>query len=293
MQAGADTAFAIVVTLGVVLAVIVLPAYLFVRSINTWVDQKLDRLRVERRLPSRRPARRGLGVWVALLMVMGFILVLSQFTPTDAGAPARPRGHLPLFFGGLIFSGLVGWHLFHWARNRDPVLAEAATLVAAGDSDGAIRLLAEAMEQCPTASRANQLGVLCLGKHDWSGASKWLHEAEVLGLAGWVLRNNLCVALRGLGRLDDALDLIRPRAEDPRATLVEVVNYAHVLIELGRLDTAWDQIRRAEDQLATRRTGIPGAEKTLREMLDGCRNEYEKHVAAMKNGPAPTLDEFA
>jgi tetratricopeptide (TPR) repeat protein len=194
--------------------------------------------------PVKKPAKSTTPayVWIFLIAIVALITYLIAPRHPKAGPPLQ--SNIWLAVGGLGFAALflilvVGLFLLNYFRYRDVVCVRALKRAKEGNLEGAIRDVREAIDvQGETSQRLNCLGILHIDKGDYQEALKLFSMAADLGssIHRQVAVVNQALALRKLGRPDEALPLIEEvRAELPQDFVV-LCNHCLTLAELGRMD---------------------------------------------------------
>jgi tetratricopeptide (TPR) repeat protein len=228
---------------------------------------------------SKEAGPRMSRAWAAFaLAVIAFAVIAAVIAsrPGPIGAAVN-RAMLYLAFAPLVLLALLlVLILVQWLKFRDPYANRAFVRAGEGDIDGAIRELVEVVEiRGQTGHRANALGVLTLQKGEYAKSLEWFGEAERLGYNAKVCRANRAVALRKMGRAEEAVelfqDLVSDASDDP--TLAGL--YCLALADVGRFNEARDQLLRAEalpqvvGQNRAHRTGFEKLIAECREKLGG------------------------
>jgi hypothetical protein len=189
--------------------------------------------------------------WICLLLIVVVGVITNLTMPRrggggPVGAPPLLRITLmPIGVGIVVLAGLI---LVRWLRNRDPVSIRAFRRAEEGDLNGAIRELREAIEiHGPTAVRLNNLGCLLTKQESHAESLEVFFEAERLGGRHLpIFRANQALALRKLGRPEEALPIIEEvRERLPRESVI-ACHHCLILADLGRFDVARAQLRAAE-----------------------------------------------
>ena len=229
-------------------------------------------------------------VFMTIVLIAGALAVAFAVASEWAGR-GRAADALILRFAVmlpiLLFVVLGGMVLVLWLRHRDPIASHALSRAGEGDVDGAIRdLLDEAALKGQTAHRANALGTLYLEKEEYREALGRFDEAERLGYDRTVCRANRANALRKMGRVAEAAALFEELCAEKPDEPVLAGMYCLALADLGRMEEAREQLRRAElppSTVVLGRAHREGVEKMLRE----CRERVGEQI------PKPEgVDEF-
>jgi tetratricopeptide (TPR) repeat protein len=194
------------------------------------------------RRPSQTTDQRIFYVVIALMVVAIFFL-----QPRMATALGRTKGNLILW--GTLF--VVCWVvvLIRMRMQRDAVAIVAAKRANAGDVDGAIAMLQQAVHEQPTAIRAAALGGVLAQAQRYEEAADALARAEELDPR--ILANSVGRALMmaKAGHAAAALAHIEAtRTAWPQDGGLALAA-AHLLLELGRHDEAREQLRQGEELL--------------------------------------------
>ncbi len=147
----------------------------------------------------------------------------------------------------LLVLGLIVLLLVYqgWKGRADH---EAVRLVQAGDTEGAIRDVQQQIDDLgPSPERCNRLGVLLGTQHQYEAALRWLDQAIQLdGGRNPVYQANHAMMLAGLGRKEEAAQLLDNLAIQQPNDFRLACNCAIVNADAGRMDTARSQLARAE-----------------------------------------------
>lgn len=178
------------------------------------------------------------------------VLLLSPLQSMLRGLDHGPPAWMDIAIAVEILA-LVAFliHAFSVARRRLTPEYRITRRAAGGDVDGAIGEMLELIESSgATGPRSNGLGLLYLERGMYGKALKMFAEAEKL-LPSPICRLNQAVALRRLGRFDEAEAILRRLCEHhPRDSHYRVC-LAAALIERGRLAEARDELLAAESLL--------------------------------------------
>jgi tetratricopeptide (TPR) repeat protein len=278
-----------------------------------WLVERRAKKRIRQekmggRLPARRspatPASKASPIlWATHILFWVLLPVLAWFVTATAVrllTPPAARSYLPPH---PPFSQAIRWNLNWWllwaaiavvgwvlirlgdALTRwlaDPALSRAEELVKAGNFDGAVRALREAIDaDGPSVSRWNALAEVLMKQERWSEALKVSLDIE----EEWSLdrgnRRRKALALCKLGLPEVALSQLNRSKATTGQRLAEVCAYCQALVTLGLFDRAWDQLRRAEVMYG--RGTIPESElPQFREQIDACRARLAEHFADEK-----------
>jgi Tetratricopeptide repeat len=183
--------------------------------------------------------------WVWIFVVAVIAIVTFLVAPRRKNAPPLPRPGFPIWaFLPPTFFMVV---LFYWMRSRDPISSRAKLCSDAGDLDGAIEILREAIEVGKiTAERANNLGLLYHQKKEPEQALKMFLDAAKLGADSPIYLANQAAALHDLGRYEDAAAILDDVCQKNPKNWGFAYSYGRVLISLRHFDEARVQIERAE-----------------------------------------------
>ena len=274
------------------------------------VDRRAKKRIRQEKTTGRLPARRTPGAPISLPPVQtATLLALWAFAPVIlwlftttmvrllTPPPARRyleplptfsqalRGNLTLWLLWACFAFLawvaarLGPRLIR--RLSDPVLSRAEELRKAGDLDGAVREVREAISaNGPSIARWNALAEILMIQERWSEALKVSLDIEDRRRLHSQNRHRKALALWKLGLPEVALSEFH-RANTTAGRLADVCSHCQALIDLGLFDRAWDQLRRAEIMYG--RGMISKAEAPhLREQIDACRARLAEHFADKK-----------
>lgn len=206
------------------------------------------------------------GLWVLAATVLPLL------------TPAPARIYLPPLptFSHAVRSNLYWWlfwaglALLVWVAERvrdhltrrfaDPILSRAEVLRKAGDLDGAVRALRDAIDADGfSLGRYQALADTLMTQERWPEALKISLDIEDRYRLNLENRRRKALVLCNLGLPEVALsEFKRPNATTPRR-LTDACSYCLALFDLGLYDRAWDQLRRAEIMYG--RVMIPKAEE--------------------------------
>ncbi len=307
--------------LGLLAAIVLVFASAFA---GLWLIERRARRRVQQekrtgRLPSRRSPIRPVPPNPVLIATA---LVLVAFAPVVlwAGSTALYRLIAPpeawedlrnptfrqslrttltwwLILAGLAF---LGWVLtclvlrvFDWLEKRfeDLAVSRAADLVKAGQVDEAIAILRQTIDaDGPSSKRLNVLAACLMDRERWAEALQVSLEIEDRSPLVQDNRRRKFLAICHLGRPEvAAAQFFKGSAgQGAGGRIVDICSYCEMLIELGLIDRAWDQLRSAEVLFG--RGTIPEADRPrFRKEIDACRTRLAEHFADEKPSP---LDEL-
>jgi tetratricopeptide (TPR) repeat protein len=277
--------------------------------VGIWLVDRRAKKRIEQekmsgRLPARRlhsPPQAMSPVLTTALVAFGVFapVVLWFFAGTFIRllTPPAARGYLaplPTFSEALRWN--LNWWLFWagvaflaWVAARlgdrlmkglaDPAVSRAEELIKAGELDGAIGELREAIDaDGPSVARWNTLANALVKQERWAEVlevSLDIGDRRRLDIEN---RRRKALALCKLGLPEVGLsELNRVDATSSRR-LAEICSYCQALSDLGLFDRAWDQLRGAE--VLYGRGTIPEAEgPQLRKQIDLCRARLTGHFA--------------
>ncbi len=288
-----DDRMGIAVTLILVLGVIVVPVCILARLIVRGLESRSRPRDRAAGLPRREPAAATGNLMMVLVLVFFFagVFFFLPRKPKHPGAPP-PRAASAVPYLNYLLAAVGGSAcllIFLGIRNHDPVLSQSLKQFQAGDRDGAILTLRNAIDVRPTAIRANNLAVFLMAKENWIDAHKVLLLAKDLGLREDLYRTNLAWTLRSLGRPQDALAALEPHVLTNRAPLIEVCIYCETLLDLNRTQDALEQIGRAEKLFKTIPTGGAEQARRARSSIDALRDRFEQRSSKK---PSVTVDEL-
>ncbi len=294
--------------------------------LGLWLIQRRARRRVQQekrtgRLPSRRSPIRPVPPNPVLIATA---LVLLAFAPVVLWAGETALGWLivppeawedlriPTFrqslrstldwwliLAGIGFlGGFGGWvcsRVVQWLEKRfeDRAVSRSAELVKAGQLDEAIATLRQAIDaDGPSSTRLDHLAACLMDRERWAEALQVSLEIEdryplVLVQAN---RRRKFLAICHLGRPEVAAAQFFKGSSGnwPGGRIVDLCSYCQMLIDLGLIDRAWDQLRSAE--VLYGRGTIQEAERPrFRKEIDACRTRLAEHFADEKPDP---LDEL-
>jgi tetratricopeptide (TPR) repeat protein len=183
--------------------------------------------------------------------------------------------YFPFVAGGLLVFLLLVLALL--ILRRDRTLRRAVKLSQQGQSDQAIAIVRQRIaEKGETGERLNVLGVLLITRPEpspqqYQEALDLFDRAERLGGEAKALTlNNQAMALRKLGRIDEALAKLKLACAKQPRNFTWAVNQADLLAELGRVDEAHDELDRAEALIDLM---PPVGTKPWREQVDAVRRK--------------------
>jgi energy-coupling factor transporter transmembrane protein EcfT len=221
--------------------------------------------------------------WLVVIGLTGFIIVTARI-------PGATRWLLVLFIAApvVLVATIVG---VAWWRVYDAAVNRAMRRSRDGDLEGAIGELRDLIEDRGfTASRANALGLLLCEKSECAEAEILFRKVLAQRPKDLFVKANLGFTLWKQGRLEDAELVLREVASHENVHVVAHCNFCQLLLDLGRLDEAAEELTRAEHSL---RTAI--LQRTAKERLDSqlreCRVRLEG-LAGTKIDPAD-LDDLA
>jgi tetratricopeptide (TPR) repeat protein len=237
--------------------------------LGIWGFLKVNRSR--RPKPAPPPQASTPWVWVFLILVVGLITYILS-GPKQAGrGPTSPTWLAPIISLGLAlgsFGLLIGYQLY---RHYDRAASRALKRARAGDTEGAIAELRVAMEERKApearpdegaasnpyaaprpprrkrpATRENVMGLLHAMREEWPEAYRWFLEAEKVGGRQAHLLGSQGVALWKMGRPEEAVGLLEEACSLEPMSALHPCNLCLVMVDLGRIDEAREQLARAE-----------------------------------------------
>ena len=230
----------------------------------------------------------GAILWT-LLLVGVFVLHRSFSTGIDGGGAVGQA--LSVLLQVVLLSPLgcltplVGRYL---KKLRDPIMVSAQKLSRGGDYDGAIAILRNRIEAGETtADRLNHLGFFYCLTGDHEEALDMFRGAEKLGGPRPFFSVNQAAALRGLGLFEESISLLDSIPRRGMPGLMAFYCHCHTLADLGRIEEARDQLRRAD------RLGRSFIRRSAREvganLLRECRERLDGPPATVEAAEADGL----
>jgi tetratricopeptide (TPR) repeat protein len=180
---------------------------------------------------------------------------------------------------GFFFVCVLAAFAVQWLRSLDHGVRRAEKRAREGDLAGAISDLREQIEELgPTALRVNTLGILLLRAELCDEAAAMFRKPEQIGgLNKGLCRANLGLALLKSGKPEAAIPVLqeaeRTSPRIPAPVCVVSLNTALALVELNRLDEAYEQLRRAEE---TARRLRKTQRSALKDEFERCRQKIDE-----------------
>jgi hypothetical protein len=281
-------------------AIAVTGAFVGIALLAIWAVFKI----ISSRKPKLRPrASTPPWVWLFLAVVVAFITYSTAGSPRPGRAPAPQPAPiwmvLACLFGTIIVMVvvLIGRQFY---QQYDRAASRALKRGQAGDTAGAIAELQDAMglrkpsearpgeQTAPwnpysaplprrnrSAVRSYTMGLLHFMREEWPEAYQWFLEAEEVGGRQAHYLGNQGVMLWKMGRSDEAVVLLEAACSGAPQDVVQPCNLGLVLVDLGRLDEAREQLARAEANYkklvmfpASAKEPIGAVVESLREKLE-------------------------
>ncbi len=249
---------------------------LFVK-LNDLRERRAGRAKVRKPMPSKTPRTHSLA-WTILIFAVGALLYFQS----HRNPQAEPRGEarsptivlvLVLVLGSvaIIVAIYAGPFLLAYLHNRavDRFFKRSNE----GDPEGAIAALREEIaSKGATALRVNSLGVLLVSQQRWEEGDEQFREAVRLSGRKTPQLDNHALATWKLGRAEDSAAIFAEIEALGPLQLVSASNYCRVLVDLGRIEEACEQLAHAEE-LAVQMRGIAAEDRSLLQReLQECRD---------------------
>lgn len=228
---------------GLVLTLVVLaPLFLYIKLFTNWIER----------------APRGAEIAKSVLRWMPAIVIAASFA-----------------FVLYITKQLIA----NWWKNRH--VLRAYRILRAGDAAGAIAMLREKLQaDHPSPEILNGIAAFYCDGKDWDNALRTICEAEENGLDYPNLKATKGVILWKMGRLGEAVEVLRAAHGLLPHDLFVACNYGTLLAEMGQTDKAKEVLRWAESKFKNTYYLGKGQRRMNEDQLDAFRQK----VAAAREG---------